>query len=200
MKWYPALKSFFSVQQSPWGFWRFTRETILYGLVTLRFVGFTKKTAGSIFCSCSSSHFSTGCTVCVGQRQWERRLNCCCSARITWDRTSKWTKGKWMSESSTAAANSWGRETKEHAQSKEAKKALLSYVTAIPCNYTNGHSSLDFKGIKVQAAKEYIWAQEGLEKLHEKEPNKLSFSSTVIRMIKSRRMRWVEHVGRMERK
>jgi hypothetical protein len=36
-------------------------------------------------------------------------------------------------------------------------------------------------------------------KVHEKELNDLHSSQSIIRVIKSRRMRWVEHVARMGR-
>jgi hypothetical protein len=37
----------------------------------------------------------------------------------------------------------------------------------------------------------------GLRKLHNEELRDLYFSPSIIRMIKSRRMRWVGHVARM---
>jgi hypothetical protein len=37
-------------------------------------------------------------------------------------------------------------------------------------------------------------------KLHKKELHDLYYSSSIIRIIKSRRMRWVGHVARMEEK
>jgi hypothetical protein len=40
----------------------------------------------------------------------------------------------------------------------------------------------------------------GWRKLHNKELQNLYFSPSIIRMIKSRRMRWAENVARMGRK
>ena len=37
-------------------------------------------------------------------------------------------------------------------------------------------------------------------KLHKEELNDLYFSPSIVRMIKSKRMRWAEHVGRMGEK
>jgi hypothetical protein len=41
---------------------------------------------------------------------------------------------------------------------------------------------------------------EDWRKLHNDELHNLYFSPNIIRMIKSRRMRWAGHVGRMERR
>jgi hypothetical protein len=40
----------------------------------------------------------------------------------------------------------------------------------------------------------------GWRKLHNEELNNLYSSSSIIRMIKTRRMRWAEHVARMGRR
>jgi hypothetical protein len=40
----------------------------------------------------------------------------------------------------------------------------------------------------------------GWRKLHKEELHNLYSSPSIIRIIKSRRMRWVGHVGRMEKK
>jgi hypothetical protein len=40
----------------------------------------------------------------------------------------------------------------------------------------------------------------GSRKLHNEELHNLYFSSSIIRIIKSRRMRWVGHVAQMEEK
>jgi hypothetical protein len=40
----------------------------------------------------------------------------------------------------------------------------------------------------------------GLRKLHNEKLHDLNFSSSIIRMVRSRRMRWSEHVARMGRR
>jgi hypothetical protein len=50
----------------------------------------------------------------------------------------------------------------------------------------------------IEGVEENIWTQE--RKLHNAELHNLYSSPSIIRMIKSRRMRWTGHVGRMGEK
>ena len=58
------------------------------------------------------------------------------------------------------------------------------------------------KGILKQDPEANIWAQEGLNgvwrRLHNEELHSLYRSPHVVRVIKSRRLRWADHVTRME--
>ena len=56
------------------------------------------------------------------------------------------------------------------------------------------------RGISKQDPEAYIWAQKNGEwrRLHNEELHSLYRSSTIDRMIKSRRLRWAGHVARME--
>jgi hypothetical protein len=60
-------------------------------------------------------------------------------------------------------------------------------------------------GVFSKSAEEYIWTEEDevigcLGKLHNEELRNLYYSPSIIRMIKSRRMRLAGHVAHMEKK
>jgi hypothetical protein len=76
-------------------------------------------------------------------------------------------------------------------------------------NNNNNHKYLTLKdeqteNVSEQDAEGNIWAEDEIRKqwrkMHNKELHKLYSSLTIIRMIKSRRMRWAGHIGRVVEK
>jgi hypothetical protein len=87
--------------------------------------------------------------------------------------------------------------TNEHLIQEEIKRRLNSGNACYHSVPNLLPSHMLSKNIKVRIYKTVIEETGGWRKLHNEELNNLYSSPRIIRIIKSRRMRWAEHVARM---